>query len=517
MPTYKGNHPPFAHQAEALRLSWLKPLYALLMEQRTGKTKVILDTVGKRYVERGDIDTLVIVAPNGVHRNWITDECPTHWPASLPWHGLIWRSGATKKWREELGAALTYKDGILVVAFNIEAFRTKLAKAYLRDLLKRRGHRTLLAVDESSIIKTPNAISAKHLRAAGRAAAMRRILEGTPMTESPFEAYGQFAFLSYDILGFTKYSVFKSYFAEFEEGYNHNTGTSYQTIKTDEAGNKLYKNLDVLQKRIAPYSYIKARADCHDMPPKLYQKEYFELSPAQRAQYDSLREEYVMELQGEKIAVPHVLTRWLRLQQITSNFYPPQRDYAQHPDCEGAGCDACDWLGIVQVSTPLRVIDPQCNPRLDAFMRHAQHVQGQGVVWCRFTEDVNEVLKALEAAGCRSSALGRYDGTVSEKDRAKFKERFQAGKLQWMVGQVVCGGRGLDFSMADFMCFYSNYFSLRMRLQGEDRIQNMLKKRSSSYLDLVGMDTIDEPIVDMMRGKFKLHSYLMGRKPEQFL
>ena len=52
------------------------------MEQGTGKTKVIIDNFSHLYY-KGYVDAVFVIAPNGVHRNWINDEIPKHMPDAV--------------------------------------------------------------------------------------------------------------------------------------------------------------------------------------------------------------------------------------------------------------------------------------------------------------------------------------------------------------------------------------------------------------------------------------------------
>ena len=57
----------------------------------TGKTKVIIDTAAYLY-NIGRIRTLVVVAPRGVHYNWL-DELERHMPDYINYIALAWDSG----------------------------------------------------------------------------------------------------------------------------------------------------------------------------------------------------------------------------------------------------------------------------------------------------------------------------------------------------------------------------------------------------------------------------------------
>ena len=64
-----------AHQKECLQKSINKEGYAVLHEQGLGKTITTLFEAKKLWT-MGLIDALVVVAPNGVHANWVRNEAP---------------------------------------------------------------------------------------------------------------------------------------------------------------------------------------------------------------------------------------------------------------------------------------------------------------------------------------------------------------------------------------------------------------------------------------------------------
>ena len=59
---------PFEHQVNALKFVSKDPFhFALFMEQGTGKTKTTIDVLENLYLAH-QISQVVIIAPNGVHR-----------------------------------------------------------------------------------------------------------------------------------------------------------------------------------------------------------------------------------------------------------------------------------------------------------------------------------------------------------------------------------------------------------------------------------------------------------------
>ncbi len=83
---------------------------------------------------------------------------------------------------------------------NVEAFSTKKGLEFATRFLN--CHNTLMAIDESTTIKTPTAKRTKAILTLGLLACKyRRILTGSPVTKSPLDLYTQCGFLDSFLLG----------------------------------------------------------------------------------------------------------------------------------------------------------------------------------------------------------------------------------------------------------------------------------------------------------------------------
>ena len=91
---YTFHREPMAYQRHIFERFKDSLYFGLFMEQRTGKTKIVLD-IFARHVLSGYLNTLIVIAfPNGVHRVWI-DEVPKDLsPDFLSGvKSLAWKSG----------------------------------------------------------------------------------------------------------------------------------------------------------------------------------------------------------------------------------------------------------------------------------------------------------------------------------------------------------------------------------------------------------------------------------------
>jgi len=198
---YEYKRPPMDHQHEAFMVSRDAKSFGLFMDQGTGKTKVTCDTASYLYL-KGHIDMMIIVAwPNGVHRI-------DFWA----------KNHKTKKKRASIMEVVEKPfKGLKCLAFNVEAFTSKDAKAIMLQALK--SNRCLMVIDQSASIKNQSALRTKFLvEECSELAPYKRILDGAPVAEGAEELYSQIRFLNPDIIGHDTYTGFKSEYCKVSIG-----------------------------------------------------------------------------------------------------------------------------------------------------------------------------------------------------------------------------------------------------------------------------------------------------------
>jgi N12 class adenine-specific DNA methylase len=84
---------------------------ALFMEQGTGKTRVAILKAYSLY-SKGLIDRVLIISPNGVKDQWITEQFHLHYP-NKEWAGMVWNGLSTIKSRLMFDDLLKF-DGLKV-------------------------------------------------------------------------------------------------------------------------------------------------------------------------------------------------------------------------------------------------------------------------------------------------------------------------------------------------------------------------------------------------------------------
>jgi hypothetical protein len=470
--TFAFKTQPFKHQLAEFELSRRLPARALLWEQGCGKTKPIIDTSAYLW-DAGEITGHLVLAPNGVHSNWVHDELPAH--LSCEAKVLWWRSSkAETKWfREEVEVFLKY-PGLKVLCMSYDAIMTDYGAKIARRFLT--SNRCLFTCDESHRIKKPGAKRTMRVRAAGKYAPYRRIATGTIVDDTPFDVYSQLDFVHPGIwqqLGIQDAATFRSYFGVFRAGFNYSTGQHFEQVIG-------FRNLSEMKQVLDSVGSRLMKKDVLDLPPKLYSKFYFELSPAQARLYKQLAEDMRATLpDGANVTADLAITQLLRFQQCVSGYLPADRE------------------------EDLRPIEAN-NPRIRALREVVEDVTGKFIVVGKYDIDIDTIAATLREDGIETVVV---DGRTDDDDREAAKKAFQKGSARAFVMKPM---EGLTLTAGSTMIFYDNGFHLRPRLQAEDRAHRIGTLDPVKYIDIVAQGTVDERIIERLRQKQEMAGVVQG-------
>lgn len=474
---YNFKTKPYKHQEDTFNQSWHSPYWALFMEMGTGKSKVAIDTMGALYQD-GKIDTALILAPKGVFDNWVQKEIPIHLPETIERTVVRWQPNFTQKFKEEIrGIAVRTSETrgkLHILVMNIEALSTKKGAASALKYLELNPN-NIVIVDESTTIKNRKAQRTKTVVDLGSVAKYRRILTGSPITKSPMDLYSQCNFLSLAALGHTNYYAFQNRYAVLQKrAMGHK---SFQKIVG-------YRKLDELSNRLEQFSTRILKRDCLDLPPKVYMTRNVELSDEQADLYNQMKTLALAQLKnGDLATTASVLTQIMRLQQIV-----------------------CGHL-----RTDEGEIQALKNSRLSTLLEVLEEVQGKAIIWATWTHDIQGISNALRDS-FGDDSVATYYGETPQNERQEIVDRFQDpdSPLRFFVGQPKTGGYGITLTAADTMVYYSNSYDLEIRLQSEDRAHRIGQTKSVTYIDLVSPNTIDEKILEALRGKINIASTVLN-------
>mgnify|MGYP003136426930 FL=1 len=474
---YKFKTKPYKHQLTALKKSWNKETYAYFMEMGTGKTKVLIDNMSMLY-DKGKIDGALIIAPKGVVKTWYEQELPTHLPKHIENVSVLWQSNITKKQQEKLETLFEIETALHILIMNVEALSTEKGVKFAFKFLN--SHKTLMAIDESTTIKTPTAKRTKNIIGLGKHAKYKRIMTGSPVTKNPLDLYTQCEFLDPYLLDFASYYAFRNRYAEMTT--MNVRGRSIQVVKE-------FRHLGELSESLQPFSYRVLKEDCLDLPPKNFTKRHIVLTSEQRKIYDQMKKHALAMLNGKITSTMTVLTQLMRLHQIT-----------------------CGHFTADDGSTQLIA-----NNRITELMNVLEEIEGKAIIWANYQKDITSIIESIIKVYGPGSVVDYYGLTPQEERQDNIRKFQNDSKCRFLVGTPQTGGYGITLTQANTVIYYSNGYDLEKRLQSEDRAHRIGQKKTVTYVDLICEDTIDEKIVKALRDKINIASEVMGEELKDWI
>lgn len=535
VPKFKFKTEPFAHQLKAFNQLKDEEYMGLFMDMGTGKTKLAIDIATYKYL-KGDIDAIAIIAPNHVHEQWLDEQYPEH--CSINYKSFKWVSG--KQNSRLFGSLLEtfcldpIPGRLKVFALNVEAFQSKSVIPTMVNFVKH--NKVFTVVDESTRIKTPTAIRSKTIHKLEKYG-YRAILTGTPTAKSPFDLYSQFEFLKADYFG-CNYFIFKHRYGVMMKGTNPHTGQSFQTLidektfaivksklkKIKEMRNGTlmpddylqvsvmcgvseknvrfierqkefarYKRLDELKEIIKPITFSIKKSECLDLPPKIYEVKYVDMTKDQRRIYNELKKHFLVKYDGVELSVEHKIVVHTRLMQICGGFFPY--------DDEETG------------KTKIRMIGTTNNKIIGLKEDLEEAGDTKIIIWARFVAELEMLYKELS----KDHICALYYGGTNQLKRKYIIQDFKAGKIDIFIGNLQTAGFGLNLQLSTLQYFYSNSFATELRLQGEDRSHRYGVLEACVYKDLICKNSIEEKILHSIREGRDLNDYFKSNSIRSLL
>lgn len=413
------------HQKEAVEKLIKLKVGALFMEQGTGKTITTLEIARRRY-ESGKIEAAIWLCPCSAKKNIkreILKQCPL-----------------------ELSRIFTI-CGIETLSTSVQA------NSYLMSLTHEK--KCFLIVDESLLVKNPNAYRTENISRISENCPYKIILNGTPISQNEADLYAQFRILDWRILGYQSYWSFSE---------NH--------LEVDDNGKvRNVLNTDYLIEKISPYTYQILKKDCLELPDKNYHTYGFFLTREQQEHYDNVANALMADLNEKK---PETVYRlFSALQAITSG-------------------KKVIFEGREHFRTEEMFQDPMENPRIKALMAILPE-HDKTIIYCRYESEISQLCDLLQDNA-------RFDGKISMKERNKALAAFEREK-KYLIANKNCAGFSLNLQFCHRIIYFSNDWELGKRLQSEDRVHRIGQEHDVEITDIFAYNTIDEKILDCLHRK----------------
>lgn len=391
--------------------------------------------------EAREIDGVVVVAPNGVHVQWAEQQIE-RWGGEKN-NAFAWRFSQPKNQRDfDIFTLFVVPDSptrrLHWLCVNLESLiRPEVRKAIAK--FNKIAGRCMLVIDESHHFARPGSKRTSVARALGRKFEYRRILTGTPVENSPLQAFSQFEILEKEALGHARYGTFKNEYAEYEYEDAHFGSRTFPQLVG-------YKNLDRLKDRMAPYASVVLRSDCEDLPPVQRDERHVEMTATQTRWWNATKEKLLEEV--ELLGQERVFAggaALVKLQQIEGGFW-------RHPDRVEPVCGRED------------------NPKMLILKDEVEQYDGQVIAWFEYVHELEAAYAALTDA---KIVCGRFHGKVKPAEREDTLEQFRRRGVKVLLAQPRAGGEGRDMSVAGKIVWYSHTPDAVVRAQADERATAM--------------------------------------------
>lgn len=352
-------------------------------------------------------------------------------------------------------------------------------------------------LDEGHVIKNPKT---KLTQAVKQIHAQHRLLlSGTPIQNNVLELWSLFDFLMPGFLGSER--IFNDRFSK--------------PILADRDGKATPKEreaaaaaLEALHKQVLPFLLRRLKEDVlKDLPPKIIQDYYCELSDVQKALYDEFSKSRAAEEAGEFAEgggdKQHVFQSLQYLRKLCNHPALVLND-------PGALATVQSKLGHVpnlhslehspklealkQLLLDCGIGAPVSNERLDSSGPFTG--SHRVLIFCQLRPMLDLIEKDLFAAQMPSVSYMRMDGATDARKRHAIVETFNNNpRIDVLLLTTSVGGLGLNLTGADTVIFVDHDWNPMKDLQAMDRAHRLGQKKVVNVYRLITRGTLEEKIM----------------------
>ena len=322
-------------------------------------------------------------------------------------------------------------------------------------------------IDEAQAIKNYQAGMTKEIK---KIKARTKIaLTGTPLENSVLELWSIFDFIMPGYLN----SIVR-----FREAYG------IKDVDKDSL-----KRLDNLNYQIRPFILRRKKKEVSkELPDKIEQIEYLDMSETEKAMYQSLVEDTKEEIdnviasEGFSKAKFKIVTLLTRLRQLCISPALLDKDYTD------------DSIKI---------------KRLLEIVKELIKDNHKILIFSSFKGAVLLVKKKLDEESISNYVI---DGSVSGKDRVMLVDAFNKDKTSCFLITLKSGGTGLNLTSADIVIHLDVWWNPQVENQATDRAHRIGQTKKVTVLKLINKGTVEEKIIELQEKKRILSDNLIEGK-----
>lgn len=436
----------------------------------------------------------LIVCPASVVHHWV-NESKTLFRVFDPFPYV----GSVKE-RSAISSTKLAKHNLIITSYEVLRKDTK--KLQKIDFL-------YVVLDEGHIIRNPKSftsISVKSIRADHRL-----ILSGTPLQNNVVELWSLFDFLTPGYLG-------------TETDFRRNFGKPILASRDPKAKALVRERgtlaLESLHRQILPFIMRRTKESVlKDLPPKIIQDYLCELSPLQKALYDSFSTH--SRGHGEENpkhvfqALQHLRKLCNHPSQVLEFASTEQSDVIQAwlkenkctlDDAEHSG----KLLALESLLKQCGIGGEDCKEEeackgADAVSTATPAMSHRVLIFCQLSSSLDLIEKLLFKSRMKSVSYLRMDSSLQPAQRFEMVSRFNSDPtVDVMLLTVKVGGLGLNMTGADTVIFFEHDWNPQVDAQAMDRAHRLGQKRVVNVYRIITRDTLEESIMSLQHFKMRM-------------
>ena len=431
---------PFDHQKTTSEFLVNNRKAFCFNEQGTGKTASVIWAVDY-LMQLGLVKRVLVICPLSIMKSaWQQDlfKFAIHRTVSVAY-------GAAKKRKEIVNAGNEF------VIINFDG--VGIVKKEIMD-----GGFDLIVVDEASAYKNNKTERWKDLRDLTKVIKGLWMLTGTPAAQSPVDAYG--------LARLVNPNAVPLYVSHFKDQVMYKV-SDFRWVPRPEAKH-------IVHKALQPAIRFKKK-DCLDLPPVTFIDRDAPLTPQQLSYYKKLKQEMLIEADGEEISAVNAAVKINKLLQISG--------------------------GAVYTDTG-EVLEFDVSSRLKVVHEVIDETSNKVLVFVPFTHTIELLQKYLTKHGVTSAVI---NGAVGVNRRTDIVTHFQNNEQpKVLIIQPQAASHGLTLTAADTIIWYAPCTSVETYLQANARIDRPGQVNPMTIVHLSG-SPVEHRMYSMLRGNVANH------------
>jgi superfamily II DNA or RNA helicase len=199
------------------------------------------------------------------------------------------------------------------------------------------------------------------------------------------------------------------------------------------------------------------------LPPVTFERRDVEMEPKQKKAYDQMVDQMVAELDDDLLVTTSPLVRVTRLLQFASSYAEIEKEWNEDRQA---------------FDEHVKLIEP--SSKIKAFINDIDDFGDDSVVVFAVSKQLINMLSArLTKMGIEH---GLITGDQNADQRQEAMDKFQAGKIRFMLCTIAAGGTGITLTKARIGVFLQRSWSMIDNIQAEARVHRIGSEQHNSVV-----------------------------------